>query len=89
MNIPRFPRGFYKGEWVSEGDWLGTGYIAHKLRVHPSFTEAKATIRKLGINGNNWRAFLKSPDRLKYEIPYHPNRVYKSEWISFYDWFGV
>jgi hypothetical protein len=71
----------YSTEWISTSDWLGTpGWR--------SFKEARAFVRKLGLTTRKewWTYFMsdKKPD----DIPTHPERAYKSDWISIPDWLG-
>jgi hypothetical protein len=90
-DIPRRVSDVYKGKgWVSWGDWLGTGYVAHNLRRYRPFEEARAFARGLGLrNGDEWRFYCKSgkkPD----DIPCNADGAYKGEgWVSWGDWLGT
>ena len=78
-DIPRNPQQckLYNKDWVSFGDWLGTGYIASQKRKFRSFDEAKKFTHKLGFkNQREWQKFAtteKSPS----DIPSNPQHNYK------------
>ncbi|CDZ79871.1 hypothetical protein BN1013_00371 [Candidatus Rubidus massiliensis] len=92
--LPTAPDQFYE-EWISWGDWLGTGYIACSQRKYRSFEDAREFVRALGIKSQNeWRrytkGFLKHLPPLPADIPANPNQKYKnSGWNGFGDWFGT
>ena len=48
-SIPSDPYKYYKNEWVSWGDWLGTYRVSNKDKKFISFDEAKILIKKLNI----------------------------------------
>ena len=48
-DIPSYPEAAYKNNWVSYGDWLGTGFIAPQNRVNRSFDEAKKFVHSLDL----------------------------------------
>lgn len=87
-NIPANPRDVYEDEWISDGDWLGTGYIACSKRKYLSFEDAKIYIYQLGIltqiEYHKWAESTEKPSN----IPYKPERTYKDQWISWSDWLG-
>jgi superfamily II DNA or RNA helicase len=90
-DIPASPHLIYEGKgWVSYGDWIGTGYVAHHLRRFRSFKEARAYVRALHLNSETeWRKF-RSSGKLPQDIPTNPNRVYAKEgWAGFGDWLGT
>ncbi len=87
--IPPHPERTYKKEWISWGDWFGTGTIATQDRKYWSFLEAKKFVHSLGFKNtkeyNKWSRSGEKPDY----IPYSPNRVYKKEWKGWGDWLGT
>jgi hypothetical protein len=90
-DIPAAPSGAYKNKgWVSMGDWLGTGFIAHQHKAYRPFSEALAFVHTLGLkNRNAWRMYLKKGDKPD-DIPADPNNTYKeSGWESFGHWLGT
>lgn len=93
-SIPVAPDQFYE-EWISWGEWLGTGYIACSQREYRSFEAARKFVRTLGIKSQNeWRPYtkglLKHLPPLPADIPANPNQTYKnSGWNGFGDWFGT
>ena len=86
QDIPATPRKVYNAEWVSWGDWLGTGNV-HTKRFLP-FEEARAYVHGLGLKSqtewNIWRRTHRPP-----EIPSNPPSAYRAEWKSWGDWFGT
>ena len=93
-NLPAAPDQFYE-EWISWGEWLGTGYVACSQRKYRLFEGAKEFVRALGIKSQNeWRLYtkglLKHLPPLPADIPANPNQTYKnSGWNGFGDWFGT
>jgi len=88
-NIPASPDKPYKKEWKGIGDWLGTGRIANQNRKYLPFSQARKSIRSLGIkNVDGWRNWCKTNIRPK-NIPAHPHEAYKNEWIDYNDWLGT
>jgi hypothetical protein len=85
-NIPSAPIQVYKDEWISFGDWLGTGRV--HSRTWLPFEEAREFVRGLGLKSHReWSEYRISgakPD----DIPSTPEGVYKDQWVSFSDWLG-
>jgi len=90
LNIPQNPDKFYKktGEWENWTTFLGdryndvVGYDFMPFYVFMSFKEACDYVRKLDLrNEKNWRKYKKSGNK-PINLPAHPDRTYKSEWIS-------
>lgn len=91
VDIPSAPRDYYQNKgWVSWGDWLGTGSIAPKDRIYRPFEEARAFVRRLGLQGKDeWGAWASSDARPD-DIPSGPSRTYRDEgWAGWGDWLGV
>jgi len=97
-DIPSTPEQTYKDKgWISNGDWLGTGSVAAKLKVFRPFKEARAFARSLNLKNNiEWREYIKGelkvigkpkkPD----DIPTSPDKTYKDKgWINWGDWLGT
>ena len=88
-DIPRAPDQKYKDEWISWGDFLGTGRIATNLRTYRGFEDTRKFVHSLKLkNANEWRKYGKSgkkPD----DINSHPYEIYKEEWISWGDFLGT
>ena len=88
-DIPANPRRHYQKEWVSMGDWLGTGYIANQNRKYISYNDAKKIVHKLKLkNKDEWVEYSKSgkkPD----DIPANPPSPYKKEWKGWGDFLGT
>ncbi len=87
--IPSNPPRAYKQDWINWGDWLGTGYIANRLRKYRTFEKARRFVRKLKLkNQAQWHKYSKSRMMPK-DIPSFPEGVYKKDWISMGDWLGT
>jgi hypothetical protein len=90
-DIPSNPNRDYPDEWIDFNDWLGNGHIADqnkKAELFFPFKKARSITRKLGIKSyDEWFEYSKSGKKPK-EIPTHPNRVYKKQFISWTDWLG-
>jgi len=87
-DIPSSPENVYQEQWISLGDWLGTGTVATKDRQFRSFIDARMFVRRLGLqNQIDWTNFCKSKDKPA-DIPNSPVAVYEDHWISWPDWLG-
>ena len=89
QDIPSNPAQVYSNDWISYGDWLGTGRIADKYRKYRKFEEARWFIQTLGLKGvTGWKNFSDSGKKPE-DIPAKPYRTYKKNWISWGDWLGT
>ena len=88
-NFPSVPEKIYKDEWISWGDFLGTGYISTRTRKWMSFQEAKTFIQSQGVTNasefNTWKKAKKRPKN----FPSAPWKTYKNEWISLEHFLGT
>ncbi|CAN5515657.1 hypothetical protein BH18THE2_BH18THE2_22250 [soil metagenome] len=79
----------YKKEWISWGDWLGTGRIADQNKIYRAFEEAKEFVNALKFrSGEEWKRYCKSgkkPD----DIPASPSGTYGNKWKGMGDWLGT
>jgi len=88
-NIPGSPQKIYKKEWISWGDWLGTGNIGPKDYEWIPWKEARRFVRKLKLKSKKeWYEFCKS-GKLKRNIPQSADRTYKKEWKGWGDFLGT
>jgi len=86
-DIPSAPDLVYE-EFVSWGNWLGTGTLATKTRQYRSFEEARAFVHTLHLNNvREWEAYVQSP-RKPTDIPSSPRTVYPNEFLGWGDWLG-
>ncbi len=76
-DIPISPRYFYKNEWDSWGDWLGSGVISSSKRVFVDYEQAKQEVRAAGITTTTMYYKWDKPKH----IPACPQQVYP-EWKS-------
>jgi hypothetical protein len=89
LDIPSQPASVYKEQWVSTGDWLGTGYVSNRKRTYRPFVEAREFARSLGLKTDGqWTAWAKTDARPD-DIPAVPAGVYKREWQGTIDWLGT
>ena len=87
-DIPGDPNRFYKKEWTSYGDWLGTGVVASQVRSvnYLPVNEAIKIIKKLAKkyqikNRIEWEKFAKTHKKLldSLKIPINIMHVYSKE----------
>ena len=91
-DIPSNPDQVFKksGDWISWGDFLGTGSIANQKRKFSSYKEAKDFVKALGISGQSeWKKFVKT-GKIPPEIPKDPQGAYMYKgWISWGNFLGT
>ena len=81
-DIPAVPTRTYKKEWISWGDWLGTGKVSTRIinKEYLSFKDARDEVRKLAKQHNikNWEDWRNAVKKglIPKNIPALPNRVY-------------
>jgi hypothetical protein len=94
-DIPATPRHVYSGQFLSMGDWLGTGRVATFLLPVRPFRKARAFARSLGLHAvREWLDYCrgKIPDMppLPEDIRACPEKVYRTHgWRGYADWLGV
>ena len=87
-DIPTNPKAVYPNDWISLGDWLGTGIINNRQKSFLKFEEARKLVHKLNIKSNkDWRDYTKS-SIYNNLIPKTPEKVYHKKWRSWTDWLG-
>lgn len=82
-DLPSNPNTTYgpqKG-WMGWTDWL------QGKKIYLPFNEAKKKIKEMGITPTQWRQ-LKKENKLPEGFPPSPSTYYKTQWNSWYDWFG-
>ena len=88
FDIPGTPNRTYKKEWISYGDWLGTGKIAQQVKsvnylpVNEAIKLLKKLAKKYQIkNRIEWEEFAKTHNELldSLKIPIHIMHVYSKE----------
>ncbi len=86
-NIPSAPSVVYKDEWVSWGDWLGTGKIRNADKEFLEYHAARKIIVGLGLrNQKQWFEYRTSGNKPD-NIPSNPEKYYP-EWSGLADWIG-
>lgn len=91
LNIPVAPYDFYKDNWTTWGDFLGTGNVQNfRFKKFISFEKARTIIRKKGLkNYKEWRLFTTTEEFKNLNIPVMPNKSYKDKgWVDLKDWLG-
>jgi hypothetical protein len=91
INIPVSPGTVYKNSgWISMGDWLGTGFVANRLKEFLSFGNAKKMVVKLRLKGlKDWKQYCNSGEKPN-NIPSKPHRIYiNTGWAGYGDWLGT
>ena len=91
-DIPSTPNHTYKKEWLSWGDWLGTGVIGsrEKRQQQWSFKKARKFVHSLKLKGKDgWYEYCKSGKRPS-KIPVNPSAGYKGKgWKGWGDFLGT
>jgi hypothetical protein len=89
ISIPYNPYKIYQDEWVSWGDFLGTGKIQDNKRTFLPFDDAKKWVKSLNLKMvKEWRNL--DLEKLPHDIPKKPEKTYKNKgWIDYYDWLGI
>jgi hypothetical protein len=88
-DIPSIPNRTYKKEWISWGDFLGTGRIATQDIQYHSFEEARKFVRSLNLKTQKeWFQYCKSGNKPN-NIPRNLNRTYEKEWKGYGDFLGT
>jgi superfamily II DNA or RNA helicase len=90
-NMPACPDRIYKNKgWIGYGDWLGTGFLATRVRKFRAFSLARKFARSLQLNSSkDWRVFAVSHERPD-DIPSNPEKIYKDKgWVGYADWLGT
>jgi superfamily II DNA or RNA helicase len=86
-DIPVSADRIYKHNWISWGDFLGTGRISNKNRFFISYDEAKKYVHDKNIKSQrDWILFTKRND-FPLNIPKRPEK-YK-EFLDWYDFLGI
>jgi hypothetical protein len=93
--IPTNPQQVYKDKgWTSFGDWVGTGYVAHRNRKFWPLKKARAYVQRLKLkNSQEWREYSSGKNKtlgLRPEfIPGVPEKKYKQDgWKGMADFLG-
>ena len=89
-DIPSTPNEVYASEgWKGWGDWLGTGFVAPRLRKYRSFEDARTFARATGLRSQSeWNALARA-GRIPDDIPAVPFQTYAEYWLGWGDWLGT
>ena len=93
--IPKIPWRYYKDEWISLGDWLGTGVVGsiQRSRMYRSFEDAKKWAHQSGIQtAKEWKEHYRL-GKIPKDIPGNPDISYKKglgkKWKGWGDFLGT
>lgn len=85
--LPKYPPKYYKNQWISWGDFLGSKHISPS-RFRP-FKDAVIYVRNLGIKDcKEWQTYCDIGDKPS-DIPHSPQKIYKDEWQGWNYFLGV
>jgi len=87
-NVPKSPEHVYKNKgWVSWSEFLDNNFIHHSKISYVDFKTLKEEVKKYGVKTkNNFYIFKKTLKKINgCDIPSHPERVYKNNWLSWTD----
>jgi hypothetical protein len=90
--VPAYPEKFYKKNWKSWGDFLGTGIVAKYKRTdsYLSFDDAKSYARSLHLKFKNQWILMSKLKKIPSNLPGYPSQVYKSKgWKNWPDFLGT
>jgi len=96
-DIPTNPHNTYSDEFISYGDWLGTGSISAQVKSknYIDYNNAIKFVHQLKLKGKNeWENYVKgqlsSRTQLPDNIPKDPYAVYKrrNEWVAWHHFLG-
>lgn len=87
ISIPRAPGSIYKktGEWISWGDFLGTGWIhpIEKSKNRPNFEESRKEARELAkkYNLKSWDDWINAvkEGKIPYYLPQRPDKIFNKK----------
>ena len=86
-DFPSNPNRAYKTQWVSWGEFLGTGNVAKKN--FRNYESAKELMKELGIKTRDqFKEWSRSEQRPN-DFPSNPSRVYKTKWVSWGEFLGT
>ena len=76
-NFPPFPNEFYRDQWISWTEFLGSNRAWEAKGI--SYEEAQALVQQLGIKTQREFHQWASRGRLD-RIPHHPDRIFQDQW---------
>lgn len=88
MNIPANVYDVYKNEWISWGDFLGTGNMAPGSHHWRTFTSARQWAQEQQLSTRDSWHNLHKNNAVPRDIPASPQTVYASEWAGWPDFLG-
>lgn len=88
-DLPTSPASAYKNEWISWGDFLGTGRIASQKKQYRAFADVLDWARAQGLKSlPDWKR-LADQAGFPADIPKNVWQVFPSEWQGVADFLGT
>ena len=83
IDVPYSFKPAYPNEWVSMGEFLGTGFVADKYKTWRPFEDARTIVQKLGFKNMDEYKKAWNSGKIPEKIPANPNAVYENKgWKS-------
>ena len=91
LGLPKFPsKRTYGDDWISVGDFIGTGRIADQYKKFVSFEEAKKIVKKIKISSCSHYNIISKNGKRPSMIPSNPQKEYKNDgWKGWPDFLGT
>lgn len=83
--LPADPKKVYAEDWINNGEWKGFLQKDPKNEPYPTYSEAKAAAKKLGIQSVFEYNVRRNEDP---RLPSNPNIMYGLTWIEKGEWCG-
>jgi predicted helicase len=89
--LPKYPsKNTYGKDWISVGDFIGTGRIADQFKNFVSFKKAKEIIKKIKIKNSFEYNLMSKSGKRPLEIPSNPQKEYQNKgWKGWPDFLGT
>jgi hypothetical protein len=89
--LPKYPsKNSYGKDWISVGDFIGTGRIADQFKNFVSFKKAKEIIKKIKIKNSFEYNLMSKSGKRPLEIPSNPQKEYQNKgWKGWPDFLGT
>lgn len=79
----------YQNDWISWGDFLGSGNVANQKKRYRPFGEARDWARDQGLTSYaDWKRRIRAPGWLPEDIPADPRNAYGTAFTTMGDFLG-
>ncbi len=79
----------YYDDWISSGDFFGTGRVANQKINFLNFKEAKIFVKQFNLKTVTDFYKAKKEKKILNEVPYHADQHYKDKWKGWKDFLGA